>query len=231
MLAELSGWHGFFLEDYLVYQGRMDTPTYDPWVCLAAMASKTSRIRLGTTVTPVSRRRPWKLAAEAVSVDHISGGRLVLGVGSGDPVGPEFSRVGEPADQRVLAERLDEGLAILAGLWRGQPVHHDGAHYRVDGIRLAATAVQKPRIPIWVGGDMLVPAVRRRIAGWDGCCAYKGPVDEDHPPITPEDVRNILALVEQQRGTKEGSTSRSAETTRATSLPWPRRAPPGGDSG
>ena len=204
VLAEQAGWDGFFLEDYLVYQGQVETPTYDPWVCLAAMAMATTRIRLGTTVTPVPRRRPWKPAAEAVSVDHLSGGRLVLGVGSGDPGEPGFSAVGEPTERRVLAERLDEGLTILAGLWSGRPVHHDGKHFRVEGMRLAATPVQKPRIPIWVGGDMLVPSVRRRIARWDGCCAYKGPVDADHPRITPDDVRGILTLVERERGTRDG---------------------------
>lgn len=201
--AEAAGWDGFFLEDYVVYQGR-DVPTYDPWICLAAMAVATERIRIGTTVTPVARRRPWKLAAEAVSVDVLSGGRLILGVGTGDGSEPGFAAVGEPTDRRVLAGRLDEGLALITGLWSGEPVRHFGEHYRVDGLRLAATPFQKPRIPVWVGGDLLVPAVRRRIARWDGCCAYKGPVDVDHPPISPDDVRGLLALVAAERGDADG---------------------------
>jgi alkanesulfonate monooxygenase SsuD/methylene tetrahydromethanopterin reductase-like flavin-dependent oxidoreductase (luciferase family) len=204
VVAEQAGWDGFFLEDYLVYQGRPETPTYDPWICLAAMACATTRIRLGTTVTPVPRRRPWKLAAEAVTLDHLSSGRLILGVGGGDPGDPGFCLVGEPTGRRVLAERLDEGLAVLSGLWNGEPLHYQGRHFRVNGLRLAATPVQRPRIPLWVGGDMLVPSVRRRIAQWDGCCAYKGPVEDDHPEITPEDVRGILALVARDRGTSEG---------------------------
>ena len=83
--AEAAGWDGFFLEDYHVYQGRDEIETFDPWVCLAAMAAATTRIRLGPTVVPLSRRRPWTVAAQAVSIDHLSGGRLILGVGSGNP--------------------------------------------------------------------------------------------------------------------------------------------------
>src|SRR5262245_50274799 len=94
-LAEASGWDAVFLEDYLDYQG-MGLPTYDPWVCLAAMAAATSQIRLGTTVTPVPRRRPWELAAQAVAVDWLSAGRLILGVGAGDAADPGFAAVGEP---------------------------------------------------------------------------------------------------------------------------------------
>ncbi|MGW5363568.1 LLM class flavin-dependent oxidoreductase [Actinopolymorpha pittospori] len=203
-LAEDAGWDAFLLEDYLVYQGQVGTPTYDPWICLAAMATTTRRIRLGTTVTPLPRRRPWKLASEAVSLDHLSGGRVILGVGSGDAGDPGVAVVGEAIEPRVLAERLDEGLAILAGLWSGQEVHHEGAHYRVDGLRLAATPVQQPRIPIWVGGNLLVPSVRRRIARWDGCCAYKRLAGGVGVAITPEDVRGILTLVAQERGTAEG---------------------------
>ncbi|GAA2755154.1 LLM class flavin-dependent oxidoreductase [Actinopolymorpha rutila] len=202
--AEQAGWDAFFLEDYLVYQGRTDLPTYDPWVCLAAMATATSRIRIGTTVTPLPRRRPWKLASEAVSVDVLSGGRLILGVGSGDGHEPGFGAVGEPAHPRERAERVDEGLAIIAALWTGRPVHLDGTHYRVDGLRYAATPVQRPRIPIWIGGDLLAPGVRRRIARWDGCCAYKGPPQASEGPITPADVRELLAFVARERGTCDG---------------------------
>lgn len=199
-LAEDAGWDGLFLEDYLVYQGRLDTPTYDPWVCLSAMAMTTTRIRLGTTVTPVSRRRPWKLAAEAVSLDLLSNGRLILGVGAGVGGDVDFARAGEPANSRALAGRLDEGLEIMTALWTGQPVTFDGAHYRVDGLRLAARPVQRPRIPIWIGGDLLVSGVRRRIVRWGGCCAYKGPIGRDLGPITPEDVHEIRELVAAEHG-------------------------------
>jgi alkanesulfonate monooxygenase SsuD/methylene tetrahydromethanopterin reductase-like flavin-dependent oxidoreductase (luciferase family) len=202
-LAESSGWDGVFLEDYLVYQGRSELPTYDPWVSLAAMATATDRVRLGLTVTPVPRRKPWELAAQTVALDHLSGGRLILGVGAGDATEPGFAAVGEPLEPRVRAELLDEGLAILDALWTGEPVHHRGRHFRVDGLRLAARPVQRPRIPIWVGGDLLVAGVRRRLTRWDGACVYKGPPGAGEP-LTPHDVRDIVELVGRARGSADG---------------------------
>lgn len=196
-VAEDSGWDAVFLEDYIAYQGDTEVPTYDPWVCLAAMAMTTTSIRLGTTVTPVPRRRPWKLAAEAVSIDHLSNGRLTLGVGLGDTGDPFMTAVGEPAEAGVRAERLDESLTIIDRLWTGEPVWFEGKHYRVEGARLNPTPVQEPRIPIWVGGDLLRPGVRRRLARWDGCYAYK------EGPITAEDIREIRELVEQEQGTAD----------------------------
>jgi hypothetical protein len=203
--AETAGWDGILLEDYLVYQGQLGTPTYDPWVVLAAMAMATTRVRLGTLVTPVPRRRPWKLASEAVTLDYLSEGRLILGVGAGDSREPSFTAVGEPTEPRVLAERLDEGLAILAGLWSSETVSYQGQHYHIDGLRLSPSPLQQPRIPIWVGGDWLVKGVQRRLTRWDGCCVYKGtPGTETDRPLTPDDVRAIVSLVEQERGTAEG---------------------------
>jgi hypothetical protein len=190
-LAEDSGWDAVFLEDYLVYQGETALPTYDPWICLAAMACATNRIRLGTTVTPVPRRRPWKLAAEAVALDHLSAGRFILGVGIGDPGDPFLAGVGGPTQPRVLAEMLDESLEIITALWTGAPVTFSGKHYTLDEVQLTARPVQQPRIPIWVGGNFLVPAVRRRILRWDGSCAYKGSTDAPQQ-ILPVDVRALL---------------------------------------
>ena len=187
--AEDSGWDAMFLEDYLVYQGDATQPTYDPWICLAAMAAATSRIGIGTTVTPLPRRRPWKVAAEAVALDHLSGGRFVLGVGIGDPGDPFLGRASDP---KVLAEMLDEGLEVIDRLWTGEQFSFEGKHYQLDRVQLTARPVQTPRIPIWIGGNMLVPAVRRRILRWDGSCAYKGSTDAPQQ-ITPDDVRALLA--------------------------------------
>jgi hypothetical protein len=186
-MAEDCGWDGVFLEDYLVYQGDVAQPTYDPWICLAAMAGATSTIRLGTTVTPVPRRHPWQLAAETVALDHLSDGRLILGVGIGDPGDPFLT--GTP---RELAEKLDESLEIIAALWTGEPVQYAGKHYQLNGAQLTAVPLQHPRIPIWVGGNFLIRAVHRRILRWDGSCAYKGTTDAPQQ-ITPEDVRQLLS--------------------------------------
>lgn len=84
-LAEQAGWDAILLEDYIVYNlGEGQLPTYDPWAALAAMATRTTRLRLGTLVTALPRRRPWKLARGVLTLDHLSGGRVTLGVGLGD---------------------------------------------------------------------------------------------------------------------------------------------------
>ncbi len=128
--AEDNGWDGFFLWDHLNEpqpgSRTPPVPMLDPWVALAAIAAATKRIRIGTMVTPVARRRPWKLARETVSIDHLSGGRLILGVGLGGMPEEEHARFGEDADDRVRARRLDEGLDILAGLWSGEPFSYQG---------------------------------------------------------------------------------------------------------
>jgi hypothetical protein len=230
-MAEDAGWDAVFLEDYLVYQGDASLPTYDPWISLAAMAYATSCIRLGTTVTPVPRRRPWKLAAEAVALDHLSGGRLILGVGIGDPSDPFLGSVGEPTDPRMLAEKLDEALAVIDALWKGEPVHHSGTHYNLDGVQLTAIPLQRPRIPIWIGGNLLLPAVRRRILRWDGSCAYKGTTGQSLQ-ITPHDVRALVAEVVAERGSSAGfdvkvSGGSPAALATAGATWWGRWFPPG----
>jgi alkanesulfonate monooxygenase SsuD/methylene tetrahydromethanopterin reductase-like flavin-dependent oxidoreductase (luciferase family) len=230
-LAEDCGWDAVFLEDYLVYQGDSSQPTYDPWICLAVMATATSTIRLGTTVTPVPRRRPWKLAAEAVALDQLSAGRVILGVGIGDPGDPFLRAVGEQAEPHLLAEKLDESLEIIDALWTGEPVTYAGKHYQLDGVQLTARPIQRPRIPIWVGGNLLVPGVRRRIARWDGSCAYKGSTD-DPQQLTPADVRGLLAEVAVARGSTAGfdfkvSGGSPARFAEAGATWWGRWIPPG----
>ena len=113
---------------------------------------RTTRIRIGTMIAPLSRRRPGKLARETVSVDRLSGGRLILGVGLGDPVQVDFGFFGETTDANIRAQRLDEGLDILNGLWAGQPFSYQGEHCQLEEVRFLPTPVRQPRIPIWVGG-------------------------------------------------------------------------------
>jgi alkanesulfonate monooxygenase SsuD/methylene tetrahydromethanopterin reductase-like flavin-dependent oxidoreductase (luciferase family) len=164
--AEAAGWDGFFLWDHLLH--RVDGPYVDAWIALAAIAARTERIRFGPMVTPVPRRRPWKLAREAVSADHLSGGRLVLGVGIGTDHSREFSAFGEARDDRTHAELLDEGLEIITRLWGGDVVRHQGRHYTVDGVRFLPRPVQQPHIPIWCGAHWPHRRPLRRAARYDG---------------------------------------------------------------
>ncbi|MDP9225611.1 MAG: LLM class flavin-dependent oxidoreductase [Actinomycetota bacterium] len=200
--AEGAGWDAVFIEDYLVYQST-DAPTYDPWVCLASIALHTRKIRIGTLVTPPSRRRPWKLAAEATSVDHLSNGRLILGVGLGDTTEPGFTAVGEQLEGRVRAEMVDESLAILDGLWRGLPFSFRGEHFTIEDLTLRPPPLQQPRIPIWIGGGWPNAGLRRRLPRWDGSCAYKHPA-ESGEDMTPADVAQLAQLVSDERGSLDG---------------------------
>lgn len=125
--AEAAGWDGVFTWDGVAIGAG---ETYDPWVVLAAMAMRTEHVTLGAIITPPSRRRPWKLAREALSIDVLSGGRLVLPVGLGALDDAAFGAVGEPTDARTRGELLDESLAIIAGLWSGEPFGFEGRHYR-----------------------------------------------------------------------------------------------------
>ena len=117
--AEEAGWNGFFLWDHINYKledSSESVPIADPWIALAAIALRTTSIKLGPMVTPLARRRPWKLARETVTLDRLSGGRLVLGVGLGSDYDGEYSDFGEPPDARVHGAMLDEALAILTRL-------------------------------------------------------------------------------------------------------------------
>src|SRR5918994_6918124 len=106
--AEAAGWDGVFLWDHLQFQVGAGLPIHDPWVLLGAMAQATDRVRLGTLVTPLARRRPWMVARHLTTLDHLSGGRAVLGVGVGEPSDDDFAAFGEPADHRQRAAMLDE---------------------------------------------------------------------------------------------------------------------------
>jgi len=167
--AEQAGFDGFFLWDHIVFSNSGDgPPIVDPWLILAAVAARTHRIKIGTMITPVPRRRPWQLARVTTTLDRLSGGRVILGVGIGSPAYGDFGIFGEPTSERERAELLDEGLAVLAGLWSGERFSYSGRHFTVGPVRFTPLPVQRPRIPVWVGG--VLPASRpiARAARWDG---------------------------------------------------------------
>lgn len=191
--AESAGWDGFFIWDVFGGDSDAPAPVVDPWIALAAIAATTERIRFGTMVTPLPRRRPWRVAREAVSLDHLSGGRLILGVGIGE--GPEeFARFGEETDPRLRAEMLDEALEVLTGLWSGEPYSFHGRHYRIDRATLLPCPIQQPRIPIWVGGTWPRKPAFRRAARWDGIFPFGL-----HGNLTLDEIRAMVAFVRAQR--------------------------------
>jgi alkanesulfonate monooxygenase SsuD/methylene tetrahydromethanopterin reductase-like flavin-dependent oxidoreductase (luciferase family) len=190
--AEAAGWDGVFTWDGISV-GDMDT--YDPWVVISAMAMRTSRVRLGAMVTPPSRRRPWKLAREAASVDVLSGGRLVMPVGLGALDDAGFGNVGEVTEARARAERLDESLAILEGLWAGEPFAFEGRHYRFGPMTFRPTPVQRPRIPVWAVGGWPSERSMSRSLRYDGLLTYV----LGGKPLTPEVVAEMRAWIGDRR--------------------------------
>lgn len=199
-LAEGVGWDGFFIEDYITHWTAPDVPTIDPWIGLSAVAMRTERVRIGTLVTPLSRRRPWKVARETATLDHLSNGRLILGVGLGgvdDPI--NFDRFGEVGNPRQRAGMLDEALDIIAGLWSGKAFSYQGDHYQIDQVTFQPTPLQKPRIPIWVGGGYPNKGPTARAARWDGACLYKETYGAGWQDMTAEDVRALKEFVETRR--------------------------------
>jgi alkanesulfonate monooxygenase SsuD/methylene tetrahydromethanopterin reductase-like flavin-dependent oxidoreductase (luciferase family) len=190
--AEAAGWDGFFLWDHIRFTAA-PVPVQDPWVLLSAIAAQTERLILGPMVTPLPRRHPWVVARQAVSLDHLSNGRVVLGVGIGEPVELEYAAFGEDPDRKVRAEKLDEALAIITGLWSGEEFSFSGTHYHLEPMRFAPRPVQQPRIPIIVAGYLPNPGPIRRAARWDGMY----PLGQEGAEGWPE---TFAALVVELRG-------------------------------
>ena len=144
--AEQAGWDALFVWDHVVHdkQVRRGQPFGDPWMLLTAAALATSRLRLGTLVTPVARRRPEQLARQVATLDALSGGRVIFGAGLGGPIEDEYGSFGDTTDPVVLAERLDEGLDLLGRYWSGETVDHEGRHYQVRDVSLLPATVQRP---------------------------------------------------------------------------------------
>jgi alkanesulfonate monooxygenase SsuD/methylene tetrahydromethanopterin reductase-like flavin-dependent oxidoreductase (luciferase family) len=201
--AEAGGWDAFFVWDHIRFLRGVPVAVFDPWVALTAIAERTERIRIGPMVTPVARRRPWKLARETVTLDHLSRGRLTLGVGLGFPADAEFELLGEDPDDRVRAAKLDEGLDVLVRLWSGETVDHDGLHYRVHETQFLPTPLQRPRIPIWVAGVWPNRAPFRRAARWDGVFPLELGAEGGMVPLEAARYPEMLAYVGAHRSAEE----------------------------
>ena len=191
--AERCGWDGFFLWDHILLWD--SNPIADPWIVLAAIAARTERITIGPMVTPIARRRPWKVAREATSLDHLCRGRLILGAGLGNPADAEFEAFGEDPDPHVRASKLDEGLEIATGMWRGELYEFRGEYNRLEPFVFLPRPVQQPRIPVWIAGKWPNRAPFRRAALWDGVF----PMKVGDSQMTPDEVGEVLSYLYSYR--------------------------------
>jgi alkanesulfonate monooxygenase SsuD/methylene tetrahydromethanopterin reductase-like flavin-dependent oxidoreductase (luciferase family) len=199
--AEEAGWDAVFVWDHVVHdkQRRRGKPFGDPWILLTAAAIATTRLRLGTLLTPVARRRPEQLARQVATLDGLTGGRMIFAAGLGGPIEDEYGSFGDTTDPVVLAQRLDEGLGLLARYWSGEPVNHEGRHYHVRDVALLPATIQQPRPPIWIGGFWPHRAPMRRAARWDGAVPLFTAATHGHAPPADQ-VRDLVAYVNEQRG-------------------------------
>lgn len=183
--AEAAGWDGVFVWDHIDYRLPVEGIA-DPWVTLAAMAMTTQSVRLGPMVTPLPRRRPLKVAREVVSLDRLSNGRVILGVGIGSDRSGELSHTGEELDDRTRGAMLDEGLRLLRDAWTGQPLAHSGEHYLAEDMTLRPTPVQD-RLPVWVAVRYGNAKPLERAARHDGVF----PIDIDSPDKLAETLAGL----------------------------------------
>lgn len=193
--AEDAGWDGVFMADGLY-------PSFnsvEPWITLSAIAARTESVTLGTWITPVPRRLPWQLAHDLATLDHLSGGRVMLGAGLG--VEENYTTFGESWDPPHIGRRYDEALELIDALWRGETVTHDGECFTVEGAELPLPPVQEPRIPIVLGGWWPNEKPFRRAAEWDGIMpaspGFYGQEGEQGEPVTGSaeaELREMLAF-------------------------------------
>ena len=196
--AEEAGWDGVFTWDGIHVGDTMEA--HDPWVLMGAFATVTERVRIGAMIQPLARRRPWKVAREAVTLDHVSRGRFVLCVGLGATDDSGWGRVGEPADRRTRAGKLDETLEILTGLWSGEPFGFAGLHYRFEPMAFRPTPVQQPRIPVWVVGAWPSDRSMGRAARFDGLL----PNLVGGGQYSPEMIGEMRTWIAERRGSLDG---------------------------
>jgi len=193
ILGENNGWDGFFLWDHVFLSSNKTIPFLDPWIILSAVAVKTKRIKLGTTVTPLARRRPWIIAKEVATLDRLSKGRMILGVGLGIDI--DFSVFGENTNRIIRSEKLDESLHILKGLWANKPFTFKGKHFNIKEVEFFPKPFQD-KIPIWVGGTWPIKKPFQRAAQYDGVFPLKAGEEES---LSPNDYREIIKYIKQYR--------------------------------
>jgi len=196
-LADAHGWDGVF-----VWEAAYGI---DAWTLLAAMAARTERVKLGTMLTPLPWRRPWKVASQVVTLDQLSDGRAILAVGLG-AVDNFLGNTGEELDRKTRAAMMDEGIDLIKGLWRGE-LSYSGEHYQMDisGRTDLGQAAQPVRenIPIWVVAAWPSEKSMTRVLRCDGLLPNLvggGP----ESVIEPDAIREMLAWLHERGGASEG---------------------------
>ena len=188
VLAEQAGWDGVF-----VWEAAYGP---DAWSMLAAMAARTSRVRLGTMLTPLPWRRPWKLASQVATLDQLSGGRAILAVGVG-ALGTDLPATGEVTGIRDRADRMDEGIDLIRMLWDGGRSYH-GKYYDYETGRLDLSVAAQPvqdHIPVWAVGVWPAPRSMRRVLRCDGVIPQFAGNDAEP---RPEDAAAVRAWLTEQ---------------------------------
>ena len=198
--AERAGWDGVFYYDDVYTDPKTEMSA--AWPVMAAMAATTKAIRIGSLLTAVGRRRPWELARESVTVDRLSGGRLILPTGLGWAGDGAYTKAGMPSERKVRAEMLDEGLEILDGLWSGKPFRYNGKHNQMKTMTFVPGPLQRPRIPIWVVGAWGRPKSMRRVLKYDGLIPVIKKPDGSHQEISPADISEMRRYVMENRAVK-----------------------------
>lgn len=194
--AEESGWDGLSIWDSLGLA--MGTSAADPFVTLAAIAATTRRLRLITSIISVARRRPQLVIQAAGTLDVLSEGRLILGVGAGEDR-PDFEAFGEPHEREQRIARMDEAMAIIDAGLRGEPLAHEGPHLRASGVILGPRPRQRPRPPMWLGA--LRPGGVRKAARWDGWIAVAMSEDGASMTMAPDRFAELADLTRRERAT------------------------------
>jgi alkanesulfonate monooxygenase SsuD/methylene tetrahydromethanopterin reductase-like flavin-dependent oxidoreductase (luciferase family) len=193
-VAEASGWDGVFVSDS-PWEGYSD-----PWVTLGACAAVTERVTLGTWVIPLPQYDPMRVAHAAASVDQLSGGRMLLGVGLG--VRDEYEMFHRGYDGPRLGRKYDEALQVVDGLWQNENFSFEGEFFRLQDAALPKRPVQSPRIPIVMGAWWPNRGPFRRAAAWDGVMPFwpallgsEGPEGQEPSGATPDgELREMMAF-------------------------------------